>query len=461
MAKAVLLYRHLFSTQAVAGTGFYLNLNSSSTSRPTPRIIPRAEHAISRSNISKEALKVLYGLKKAGHAAYLVGGGVRDLLLGREPKDFDIATDASPEQIRAAFRNCRLIGRRFRLAHIHFGREIIEVATFRAQLDSEGEGDVHMENGRIIRDNVYGTIEEDVWRRDFTVNALYYNIRDFSVVDYVGGYEDVQNGLLRLIGDPEQRYREDPVRMLRAVRFACKLGMRIEPETEAPIRELAPLLGDISPARLFEEVLKLFHAGYALQTYEQLRHYDLFGQLFPMTERALAREENGFPNILLAESLRSTDKRIEEGKPVNPAFLFAALLWQPMQEYLPKLREEGMPEVQAIQVATDKAFTRMRETTSIPRRFALMVKEVYVLQARLMNRAGRRALRLLELPRFRAAYDFLVLRAIADETLRETADWWTRIQEVEGDEREAMLLPAPKKQRRRRRSKPRKKPETH
>lgn len=436
-------------------------MNSSSTSRPTPRIIPRAEHAISRSNISKEALKVLYGLKKAGHAAYLVGGGVRDLLLGREPKDFDIATDASPEQIRAAFRNCRLIGRRFRLAHIHFGREIIEVATFRAQLDSEGEGDVHMENGRIIRDNVYGTIEEDVWRRDFTVNALYYNIRDFSVVDYVGGYEDVQNGLLRLIGDPEQRYREDPVRMLRAVRFACKLGMRIEPETEAPIRELAPLLGDISPARLFEEVLKLFHAGYALQTYEQLRHYDLFGQLFPMTERALAREENGFPNILLAESLRSTDKRIEEGKPVNPAFLFAALLWQPMQEYLPKLREEGMPEVQAIQIATDKAFTRMRETTSIPRRFALMVKEVYVLQARLMNRAGRRALRLLELPRFRAAYDFLVLRAIADETLRETADWWTRIQEVEGDEREAMLLPAPKKQRRRRRSKPRKKPETH
>jgi poly(A) polymerase len=437
-------------------------LDSSSTSRPAPRIIPRAEHAISRSNISKEALKVLYGLKKAGHAAYLVGGGVRDLLLGREPKDFDVATDASPEQIRAAFRNCRLIGRRFRLAHIHFGREIIEVATFRAQLDSEGEGDVHMENGRIIRDNVYGTIEEDVWRRDFTVNALYYDIRDFSVVDYVGGYEDVQNGLLRLIGDPEQRYREDPVRMLRAVRFACKLGMRIEPETEAPIRELAPLLGDISPARLFEEVLKLFHAGYALQTYEQLRHYDLFGQLFPMSERALAREENGFPNILLAESLRSTDKRIEEGKPVNPAFLFAALLWQPMQEYLPKLREQGMPEVQAIQVATDKTFTRLRESISIPRRFALMVKEVYVLQARLMNRAGRRALRLLELPRFRAAYDFLVLRAIADETLRETADWWTRIQEVEGDEREAMLLPAPpKKKRRRRRSKPRKKPEAH
>ena len=435
-------------------------MNTSLTSQSAPRIIPRAEHSISRSNISKEAIKVLYGLKKAGHAAYLVGGGVRDLLLGREPKDFDIATDASPEEIRAAFRNCRLIGRRFRLAHIHFGREIIEVATFRAQLDGEAEGDVHMENGRIIRDNVYGTIEEDVWRRDFTVNALYYNIRDFSVIDYVGGYEDLQQGLLRLIGDPEQRYREDPVRMLRAVRFACKLGMRIEPETEAPMRALAPLLGDISPARLFEEVLKLFHAGYALQTYEQLRHYDLFGQLFPMTEQALAKEENGFPNILLAESLRSTDKRIAEGKPVNPAFLFAALLWQPMQEYLPRLRDSGMPEVQAIQVATDKAFTRMRESASIPRRFALMVKEIYVLQARLMNRAGRRALRLLELPRFRAAYDFLVLRAIADESLRETAEWWTRVQEVEGEERDAMLLPAEKKKKaRRRRSKPRKKTE--
>ena len=435
-------------------------MNTSLTSQSAPRIIPRAEHSISRSNISKEALKVLYGLKKAGHAAYLVGGGVRDLLLGREPKDFDIATDASPEEIRAAFRNCRLIGRRFRLAHIHFGREIIEVATFRAQLDGEAEGDVHMENGRIIRDNVYGTIEEDVWRRDFTVNALYYNICDFSVIDYVGGYEDLQQGLLRLIGDPEQRYREDPVRMLRAVRFACKLGMRIEPETEAPMRALAPLLGDISPARLFEEVLKLFHAGYALQTYEQLRHYDLFGQLFPMTEQALAKQENGFPNILLAESLRSTDKRIAEGKPVNPAFLFAALLWQPMQEYLPRLRDSGMPEVQAIQVATDKAFTRMRESASIPRRFALMVKEIYVLQARLMNRAARRAMGLLELPRFRAAYDFLVLRAIADESLRETAEWWTRVQEVEGEERDAMLLPAEKKKKaRRRRSKPRKKTE--
>lgn len=457
----MLLYPHLFSTQAVACTGFYLNLDSSSKSRPAPRIISRAEHTISRSNISKEAIKVLYGLKKAGHAAYLVGGGVRDLLLGREPKDFDVATDASPEQVRAAFRNCRLIGRRFRLAHIHYGREIIEVATFRAELDDEAEGDVHLENGRIIRDNAYGTIDEDVWRRDFTVNALYYNIRDFSVVDYCGGYEDLQLGLLRLIGDPAERYREDPVRMLRAVRFACKLGMRIEENTEAPIRELAPLLADISPARLFEEVLKLFHAGYALQTYEMLRHYGLFAQLFPLTERALAKEENGFPNILLAESLRSTDKRISEGKPVNPAFLFAALLWQPMQDLLPKLQESGMPEVQAVQVATDKVFTRLRESTSIPRRFALMVKEVYVLQVRLMNRAGGRALRLLELQRFRAAYDFLVLRSIADESLRETAEWWTRIQEVEGDERTAMLLPAEPKKGRRRRRKPRKKSESH
>ena len=428
-------------------------MDSSSKSRPAPRIIPRAEHTISRSNMSKEATKVLYGLKKAGHAAYLVGGGVRDLLLGREPKDFDVATDASPEQVRAAFRNCRLIGRRFRLAHIHFGREIIEVATFRSELDEEAESDVDVDVH-----NAYGSIDEDVWRRDFTVNALYYNINDFSVVDYCGGYEDLQLGLLRLIGDPAERYREDPVRMLRAVRFACKLGMRIEEKTEAPIKELAQLLRDISPARLFEEVLKMFHAGYAMQTYEMLSHYGLFAQLFPLTERALTKEENGFPNILLAESLRSTDKRISEGKPVNPAFLFAALLWQPMQDLLPKLRESGMSEVQAVQVATDKVFTRLRESTSIPRRFALMVKEVYVLQVRLMNRAGGRALRLLELQRFRAAYDFLVLRSIADESLRETAEWWTRIQEVEGDERTAMLLPAEPKKGRRRRKKSSKKP---
>ncbi len=205
------------------------------------RIVSRDEHSISRANISENALKVLYRLNKAGYEAYLVGGGVRDLLLGREPKDFDVATDASPEEVRKLFRNCRLIGRRFRLAHVHFGREIIEVATFRAAHEPESDGAVS-ENGMLLRDNVYGTLEEDAWRRDFTVNALYYNIRDFSVVDYTGGMADLQAGRLRIIGDPHERFREDPVRMLRAVRFAAKLGFRIDPESEAAIRELGYLM---------------------------------------------------------------------------------------------------------------------------------------------------------------------------------------------------------------------------
>ncbi|HEB98384.1 MAG TPA: polynucleotide adenylyltransferase PcnB, partial [Thiotrichales bacterium] len=253
-----------------------------------PVIIPRAEHGISRSNISPNALKVLYRLRSAGYRACLVGGGVRDLLLGREPKDFDVATDARPEEVRKLFRNCRLVGRRFRLAHVVFGREVIEVATFRGRHDAAEEGETATsEEGRILRDNVYGTIEEDAWRRDFTVNALYYDIEDFSVRDYVGGMEDLRAGVLRLIGDPEARYREDPVRMLRAVRFAVKLGFRIEPATEAPIESLAHLLFEIPPARLFEEVLKLFQGGMALETFEMLRHYDLFGKLFPLTEEVL------------------------------------------------------------------------------------------------------------------------------------------------------------------------------
>ena len=244
--------------------------DSVSRIKPKPRIIPREEHNVSRQQISDNALKVLYRLKNAGYKSYLVGGGVRDLLLGREPKDFDVVTDARPEQIRELFRNCRLIGRRFRLAHVRFGSEIIEVSTFRAPHHVSDEGDGHIEEGRIVRDNVYGDIDDDVWRRDFTVNALFYNIEDFSIVDYVGGVNDLEQGQLRLIGDPAQRYIEDPVRMLRAVRFAAKLGLRIHADSEAPIKKYAGMLAEIPPARLFEEVLKLFMSGSALQTFETL-----------------------------------------------------------------------------------------------------------------------------------------------------------------------------------------------
>lgn len=379
---------------------------------------------------------------------------MRDLLLGREPKDFDIATDAAPEQVKALFRNCRLIGRRFRLAHVQFKDEIIEVATFRALHDAEqAGGEREFENGRILRDNVYGTIEEDAWRRDFTVNALFYNIEDFSVVDYVGGMQDLRDGILRLIGDPDQRYREDPVRMLRAIRFAAKLGFRIHAASERPLESLASLLQDIPPARLFEEVLKLFLGGCALQTFELMRHYGLFGQLFPQTEDSLSHEEGGFPLTFVAQAMANTDARVAEGKPVTPAFLFAALLWEPVRVRAARLRTAGSDEAQALQEAAEEVLQRQTERVAIPRRFAVPMREIWLMQARLARRRGRRVWRLLEHPRFRAGYDFLVLRAAAGEAEEELADWWTRFQEADHGTRQTLLSQAGSTPRRRRRRK--------
>ncbi len=374
----------------------------------------------------------------AGYAAYLVGGCVRDQLLGREPKDFDVATDAHPEQVRELFKNCRLIGRRFRLAHVRFRDEIIEVATFRGvasppeeveeEEGDEVEADVS-ETARVTDDNVYGTIEEDALRRDFTVNALYYNIEDFSVVDYAGGMADLKEGVLRLIGDPEQRYREDPVRMLRAVRFAAKLGFRIHPDSEAPIFELAPLLADIPPARLFEEVLKLFQGGCALETYEQLRHYGLFAYLFPQTEESLEHEEEGFPLTFVARALRNTDERVNGGLPVTPAFLFAALLWEPLRERSALLQANGAPRMEALQRAADEVIGEQIQSIAFPRRFSVQAREIWSLQQRLEERRPKQLRSLIDHPRFRAAYDFLVLRSEAGEGGEEAADWWTRYQE--------------------------------
>ena len=425
-----------------------------------PRIIPRAEHTLSRANVSEYALKVLYRLKNAGYKAYLVGGSVRDLLLGREPKDFDVATDALPEQVRELFRNCRLIGRRFRLAHVHFGQEIIEVATFRAsEVTGESSERVVEDDGRILRDNVYGNIDEDVWRRDFTVNALYYNIEDFSVVDYVGGLADIQAGQLRLIGDPTARYREDPVRLLRAVRFAVKLGFRIHPDSEAPLLELGPLLEAISPARLFEEALKLFLGGCALQTYEQLRHYQLFGRLFPEVEESLCEEQAGFPKMLLVKALENTDRRINEGKPVTPAFLLAALLWAPMRKRLQVHLANGHSLANAQELAQDDVIARQVSHVAVPRRLTQVTREIWSLQGRLEQRSAKTAERVLAHPRFRAAYDFLLLRAEAGEELQAAAEWWTAFQAVALEQREEMLraLPAggsgsrkPRRRRRRR-----------
>ncbi|MBI1194427.1 MAG: polynucleotide adenylyltransferase PcnB [Gammaproteobacteria bacterium] len=405
----------------------------------TPRIIPREEHTVSRSAISENALKVLYRLKNSGYQAYLVGGCVRDLLLGREPKDFDVATDAHPEEIKDLFRNCRLVGRRFRLAHVRFGREIIEVATFRAQHSGDAEGGLIEEDGRIIQDNVFGTVEEDALRRDFTVNALYYDIRDFSIVDYANGLEDLKAGRLRLIGDPETRYREDPVRMLRAVRFASKLGFRIEEESEARIWALGHLLRDIAPARLFDEMLKLFLGGYGLQTFENLRHYDLFGHLFPATEQSLAVEEGGYPHQLLTCALANTDARLAEDKPVIPGFLTAALLWEPLRERVAQLQvHTNKPALAIMYEAAEDIMREQSAHIAIPRRFGLQAREIWDLQLRLERTQGRRPLLLLEHPRFRAGYDFMLLRRQAGEDLGELCEWWTRIQEADAEERSLM-----------------------
>lgn len=393
-----------------------------------PTIIPRDQHSVSRASISESALKVLYRLKNADYKAYLVGGGVRDILLGREPKDFDVVTDAKPEQIRELFRNCRLIGRRFRLAHVRFGAEIIEVSTFRAphHVSDQGEGR-SSEEGRITRDNVYGDIDDDVWRRDFTINALFYNIKDFSIVDYVGGVKDLEAGQLKLIGDPAQRYVEDPVRMLRAVRFAAKLGLLIHPEAEKPIGEYAYLLEDIPAARLFEEMLKLFMGGCALETFEKLRHYNLFKYLFPQTDHLLDTHEKDYPHAFIMQALKNTDRRLSEGNTVNPAFLIAAFLWEPMRTLADDHIANGLSEIEAVQLAGDTVISKQIPSLSMPRRFTHMARDIWSLQVRL-KRIKKRSIRVLMHPKFRAAYDFLLLRAEAGEPLQELVDYWTKEQ---------------------------------
>jgi poly(A) polymerase len=410
------------------------------------RIYSRSEHNISRSQISDNALKVLYRLQKEGFDAYLVGGCVRDLLLGREPKDFDVATNADPEQVKKVFRNCRLIGRRFRLAHVYFGREVIEVATFRGAGETKSDNQVLNNEGRLLRDNVYGTIEEDVWRRDFTVNALYYNIKDFSVVDYVGGMTDHKTSTLRLIGDPETRFREDPVRMLRAVRFVVKLGFKLHPDCEKSMHGAAELLSSIPAARLYDEVLKLFLSGYALQTFEMLRHYGLFQVLFPATESTLAVEENGFPRLLLIKALENSDNRIADGKTVTAYFLLAAFLWEPVQIRAKEKMARGMVEFVAYQDAANEVIARQMKSTALPRHITMAMREVWSLQPKFNVRTGSKPSRLITHPRFRAAYDFLLLRAETGGADPDLGQWWSKYQEASETEQRKMTQPPRKAQ---------------
>jgi len=398
------------------------------------RIIPRDQHTISRKDISPNALRVLYRLRDGGFAGYLVGGAVRDLLVGGHPKDFDVATDATPEQVKQLFRNCRLIGRRFRLAHVVFGREIIEVATFRANID-DGSGDRELhEGGRLLRDNVYGTVEDDAVRRDFTCNALYYAIEDFSVRDYVGGFEDVQARSMKLIGDPEHRYREDPVRMLRAVRLAAKLGFEIDPASAEPIPRLAPLLSESAPARLFEELLKLFLSGNAVASFEGLERFGLLPAILPETASALTSNRSGALRSMLLEGLRGTDSRVANDEPVSPAFLFALLLWPAYCRALMGLQAQGVAAEEAQRRAADRVTLHQLGTVALPRRFSLPMQEIWLLQSRFSNRQSKRVRRLLSHPRFRAAYDFLLLRLTASSEHAEDVAFWREAQDHSGEE---------------------------
>jgi len=419
---------------------------------------------------------VLYRLRDGGFQAFLVGGCVRDLMLGITPKDFDVATDALPEQVKKLFRNCRLVGRRFRLAHVFFGHETIEVATFRAatapsqgeepipdadpeegegpevdesieaelastgariELQDETEREVD-ETGRILRDNVYGSIDADVWRRDFTANALYYNIADFSVWDYVGGADDIGSRTLRLIGDPETRYREDPVRMLRAARFEAKLGFDLEPATSEALGRLCELLSSVPSARLFDETLKLFLTGHGARSLEVLRRRGLLAVLLPSVDTYLLAHPAGLVERLLVQGLVNTDRRVAEGKPVTPTFLFALLLYGPIARNIESTPPERWHELGTILDACDRAVREAQAEIAIPRRFSLGLREMFSLQPRLEHPRGRRSLRLLEHPRFRAGFDLLLLRAEHGLAPRAMAEWWTRVQQAPPAEREQM-----------------------
>ena len=415
-----------------------------------PEAFPDSTLGLAAERIDPHALTIVETLRDAGHEAYIVGGGVRDLLLDTRPKDFDVATSAHPEAVRKLFRRSRLIGRRFPIVHVLFGRDYIEVTTFRAQTGEARQ--VHEESGRILRDSSFGTLAEDALRRDFTVNALYYDPLERRVLDFTAGLDDLKARRLRLIGDPETRYREDPVRMLRALRFAAKLGFEIDEGTAAPLEGLASLLTDIPPARLFEEVCKLFLGGHAESTFKVLRRYGLFGELFPLSQEVLEADKEGILEQFVLGALASTDTRIRSGQPVMIAFLLAAFLWPPISRYAHWLQqEERMGEATAIQRAGSVVLGESRQHVSIPQRFATPLREIIQLQTRFRFRHGKRAESLLAHPRFRAAWDFLKLRAEAGDADPELAEFWGRVQDADEEERRKLLAPPRRGKKRRRR----------
>ncbi len=403
-----------------------------------------SEHHIDDAHISHGALRVIETLQKHDHEAYLVGGGVRDLLLGSHPKDFDVATSATPEQIKQLFRGARIIGKRFRIVHVRMGREIIEVTTFRAShVEAENDSEAQQnEDGVLLRDNVYGDIVSDAARRDFTVNALYYNPAKQQLLNFGTSLEDLNNRRIRVIGDPDARYKEDPVRLLRAMRFAAKLGFSIEIESDKPIREHADYLSHIPSARLFEEVLKLFTNGSATATLALLREYGLLEYLFPSLEYCLKRG-NETDNNLVSHACANTDKRIRQGKRITPAFIYAAFLWPALRASMRhNIRELQMATHEAMQNAAREVVSQQLQHTAIPKRFLIPMREIWALQLRLPRRDKKRAYVTLEHPRFRAAYDFLLLREQAGENLEGLGLWWTHFQNASENEKQDLLAKA-------------------
>ncbi|MGQ0653196.1 MAG: polynucleotide adenylyltransferase PcnB [Betaproteobacteria bacterium] len=418
--------------------------------------VARARHGLGPDALSAAALKTCTVLREAGFSAYVVGGAVRDLLLGIAPKDFDVATNARPEEIKPLFRRALIIGRRFRLVHVMMGQETIEVSTFRAASpESAAEKEnAHLqdEHGRVLRDNVFGSQAEDARRRDFTANALYYEPASEEVVDFHGGLADLKKRVLRVIGDPPTRYREDPVRMLRAVRLAAKLGFTLDPATREPIRSMAPLMERVPPARLFDEMLKLLLSGHASACLRQLREVGLHKGLLPLLDVIL---EQPLGERFVTLALAQTDERVRSERPVSPAFLFAALLWHEVLAASKARQARGERPLMALEHAMDEVLETQAAKLAITRKLTATMREVWVMQPRFEQRSGQRAYRVLESPRFRMAYDFLALRAASGEVPAELEAWWRGFQAADAETRKAMLLPdtAPRKRRRRRRKK--------
>ena len=418
------------------------------------QVIPFELHGVSRDQISYGARKVTDGLQAAGYQAYVVGGAVRDLLLNRTPKDFDVATDATPEEVRRVFRRSRIIGRRFRLVHVMFGEEVVEASTFRSMIEAEdAQTDEH---GRLLRDNQFGDQEQDAARRDFTANALFYDPSTQEIHDYHNGYADTRKHLLRMIGDPAVRYREDPVRMLRAVRLSAKLEMRIDAVTAAPIAKMKDLLDNVPQSRLLDEVLKMLLSGHSVECIQQLRKMNLHHGLLPLLD-VILEQPMGEKFVMLA--LRNTDERIGQDKTVSPAFLFAALLWHEVLAAWKLRQQQGERPVGAMHAAMDEVLGKQKARLAIPHRHDAVMKEIWLMQLRLEQRAGQRPFRLLEQPRFRAGFDFLLLRCASGEVNDELGLWWDEFQNVSAERRAEMLQPEQAGDKKRRRRKPRKKPE--